>query len=390
LLRTITRFGLLILIVMLALCSVGLAVGAVLPDAGQIGYTAEDAAGTGVYLHLLDVAREQSAPLHQMDDGFLWQWSPDGEAILYQTREGLDLVYYHLRERRRIIVPSGVAQLPDWSLDGQSFLYEADANPDSIVSTNTDIFVYNIPDNTSTRLTDTPQPETSPEWSPNQTQIAYLVGIILDDRPDLYIMDADGQNQRVLVDLEQRVAAPQWSPDGQYILFRKFDSGRIDTDPMLVSVDSGAILSIPVDDAEWAGWARDGTNRLVVKGVHNGNLNTYYVRPEFGVTGTLFGLDAEYGFPIWSPDGTKLAFTSNMGGDWSLYTANMDGSDPHQLMYNTGDDARIRWSPDGEQVVFTLEHGPQHQFFIVSADGTNRRIFAGQIASPNPQWRPRP
>ena len=33
----------------------------------------------------------------------------------------------------------------------------------------------------------------------------------------------------------------------------------------------------------------------------------------------------------WSPDGTKLAFTSNRSGNWNVYTVNADATDLHQL-----------------------------------------------------------
>jgi serine/threonine-protein kinase len=40
----------------------------------------------------------------------------------------------------------------------------------------------------------------------------------------------------------------------------------------------------------------------------------------------LLADDGNYSWPVWSPDGSQVAFTSNRSGTWDLYTTPVDGS----------------------------------------------------------------
>ncbi|HEX2618933.1 MAG TPA: hypothetical protein VHL11_02270 [Phototrophicaceae bacterium] len=62
----------------------------------------------------------------------------------------------------------------------------------------------------------------------------------------------------------------------------------------------------------------------------------------------------------WSPDGTHLAFESNMGGDWGIYAVEVDklgnaASSPYPLFdFPDTVEGRPDWSPDGEHLAFTV------------------------------------
>jgi hypothetical protein len=82
----------------------------------------------------------------------------------------------------------------------------------------------------------------------------------------------------------------------------------------------------------------------------------------FGVFSGSAGDDDEA--PAWSPDGRRIAFTSNRDGNPDIYTMNPDGSDVEQLtknpfamlwwliMIDRSFDGAPDWSPDGERIVF--------------------------------------
>ena len=56
------------------------------------------------------------------------------------------------------------------------------------------------------------------------------------------------------------------------------------------------------------------------------------------------GLDVR---PTWSPDGTRIAFTSNRDGNYEIYVMNSDGSNPRNATSHPARDDHAAWHPDG-------------------------------------------
>jgi Tol biopolymer transport system component len=96
--------------------------------------------------------------------------------------------------------------------------------------------------------------------------------------------------------------------------------------------------------------------------------------------------------PTWSPDGTKLAFAANRDGlVGSIYTVNADGTNILRLTNAPpGSDQAPAWSPDGTRVAFwTNEYAIGLHIAVVNADGSGRTDFNPNIAfGMNPAWSP--
>jgi tricorn protease len=56
--------------------------------------------------------------------------------------------------------------------------------------------------------------------------------------------------------------------------------------------------------------------------------------------------------PIFSPDGTQIAFSGNYDGNVDVYVVGSNGGDPRRLTYHPGADVAVGWTPDGKRVLF--------------------------------------
>ena len=76
---------------------------------------------------------------------------------------------------------------------------------------------------------------------------------------------------------------------------------------------------------------------------------------------TRFTLDpASDNVPLWSPDGTRIAFVSNRdGGVFNIYQKNAGGTGPEELLLKTPRHKQLNdWSPDGQYLLYQ-EDDPQ-------------------------------
>jgi len=61
-------------------------------------------------------------------------------------------------------------------------------------------------------------------------------------------------------------------------------------------------------------------------------------------------------YPRWSPDGTRIAFTSNSTGNYDIFTMSPDGSGLTQITNSAADEVEPAWLPDGASLAFTKEN----------------------------------
>jgi Tol biopolymer transport system component len=185
-------------------------------------------------------------------------------------------------------------------------------------------------------------------WSPTENQIVFVLG------RDATLVDAATGRE---TDLGTIVGAKDsegyavhslvWSPDGSRITY---DGGS----------GAGSVYAIDVESGE----------------------HTVLVRQPAGMSG-IDDID-------WSPEGTYLAVTYYDTSDprRTVYVANADGSDLHPAYRDTGSSWPVWmpglsvgtvWSPDGTRLAFSTFSGPDHQvlqIWTVSADGSDRSLIA--------------
>jgi TolB protein len=70
-------------------------------------------------------------------------------------------------------------------------------------------------------------------------------------------------------------------------------------------------------------------------------------------------------WPVWSPDGKQIAFTSNRSGNYDLFLMNADGSNVRNLTQHPSQDNYAAWSPDGKRIAFISNRAGGYDIFVM-------------------------
>jgi TolB protein len=83
------------------------------------------------------------------------------------------------------------------------------------------------------------------------------------------------------------------------------------------------------------------------------------------------------GLPAWSPDGKKIAFTSDQSDKYEIWTMNEDGSGRNKVTSSPEWDGMPSWSPDGSKIAFVSEvhkgSETSYEIFVINADGSGMK-----------------
>jgi TolB protein len=94
--------------------------------------------------------------------------------------------------------------------------------------------------------------------------------------------------------------------------------------------------------------------------------------------------------PVFSPDGTRIAFISTRDGNSEIYVMNRDGSNVQRLTNNPAIDSTPTWSPNGAQIAFTSERTGSPQVYIMNVDGSGLRRVSYETYADRATWSPAP
>ena len=93
--------------------------------------------------------------------------------------------------------------------------------------------------------------------------------------------------------------------------------------------------------------------------------------------------------PAWSPDGTRIAFTSDRDGDREIFVMNVDGSGLVQLTMNTDSDGTPAWCENGTKIAFRSDRDGNLEIYIMNADGSDQiRLTTDAATDTEPSCSP--
>ena len=86
-------------------------------------------------------------------------------------------------------------------------------------------------------------------------------------------------------------------------------------------------------------------------------------------------------FPNYSPDGTKVVFSTTRDGNNEIYQVNADGTNPVRLTNNPAADIHPFYSPNGASIVFTSTRDGNEEIYKMNADGSNQVRLTNETAA---------
>jgi Tol biopolymer transport system component len=236
--------------------------------------------------------------------------------------------------------------------------------------------------------------------------LVYLRG---DPYQNVWVSTVTGSRLHQVTFAKEGVTLPRWGPFGKYILYA-VGGEDLDKQLWLIGADGRHKKLLrtlnstrEILDLAWA--PRAGRIAVVMGTEDSDDPHDIFVYTRRTHTLTPLHVDTTYGLDVgsldWSHDGRRLVLSARvpsvMGGPFNssdLYTVAPDGDDLQQLT-NTPDaeEANPRWSPDDSRLLFSSDGFALHAHCLVNAaaDGTDQTPVPGVCSrlanwSANGRW----
>jgi dipeptidyl aminopeptidase/acylaminoacyl peptidase len=207
--------------------------------------------------------------------------------------------------------------------------------------------------------------DTTPRWSPDGRSLAFTRGPAGEvkpkteeerdrglGKPQLWLLPADGGEARQLTWARWGASDPVWSPDGAFIVYSAEVGEPDDPEAEDASLEEKRVPAVRRIDRLW--------NRLDGKGwIYERRSHLFRISGEGGQPEQLTDGDWDDGSPAVSPEGRRIAFTSDRTAErWSwpandIWLLDLASKQLMRLTDETVYAGPPAWSPDGRQVAFT-------------------------------------
>jgi tricorn protease len=336
-------------------------------------------------------------------DNIVYGWTPDGDILVRSLRGTWDIGdgrLYRVSPEGGLpeALPMPVAGAGDLSPDGRRIVYSPlwrDFRSWKRYEGGwaQELYIFDLQSYESQQITDDPRADRDPMWIGD---MIYFTSD-RDGTNNLYSYDvSSGATTQVTRSTVWDVRWPSSDNQGRIVYESNgelvvFDVASGNATPISINVVTDGVAMRPalisVEDNIEGGGLSPKAERAVI--VARGDIFTVPI--EHGATRNLTrSPGAHEKNAAWSPDGSKIAFVSDMSGEEQLYVMNQDGTgEPEQLTRNNvGTLFTPNWSPDGTQIAYSNKTG---KLFVVDVESKRTTEIADEPQGflNNHAWSPR-
>jgi eukaryotic-like serine/threonine-protein kinase len=366
------------------------------PDGKSLIYVSRSSGNWDIYLQRVGGRNPTNLTKDSTADDTQPAFSPDGERIVFRSEReggGIYLMGATGESARRL---SDFGYNPVWSPDGERVLVATESviQP-STRPTKSQLWTIKVSDGDRHLVAE--GDALQPSWSPHGDRIAYW-GRPQGGQGDIWTISADGRNAVRVTSEASMDWNPVWSPDGRYLYFCSDRTGNMNIWRIPIAEKTGKLLGKPEAVTNGAGastehisLAQDGRRIAYVAHEEIKNLRKVTFDPSTekiaGEPVPITRGSLQFFFPDPSPDGDWLAYYS-LGKQEDIFIIRADGTDMRQLTNDAFKDREPRWSPDGKRIAFTSDHSGSSEIWAINRDGSGLQQLTQMAGAHHPVWSP--
>ena len=233
-----------------------------------------------------------------------------------------------------------------------------------------------------------------PIWSPDGTRIAFFGSRELSASSltwdVLNIVDSDGSDLQRISD---GVAYAEWSPDGSQIAFDEVEflgDGSFDGYVYLMEANGSNVRRLTTSGNDWlVGWLSNGI-ALARDLVNEDSFDIILIDENGSMIRHLMDLPRDEFILAVSPDDERFLLASIVGDSGELSVIDVDGANRIRLTddYYFSLTSRPVWSPDGTMVAFTSDRDGDNEVYVIRADGSDlRQLTRNEVHEGIGSWK---